>query len=55
MGLLKYLGNKLLSLILFILSVSMAICYGSSNTFIAIITLIIFLSAVYFWKHNPFK
>ena len=54
MGVMKYIGNKLLSITLFIVALSIGITYGSGNVIVGWIAIIIAISGIYFWKHSPF-
>ena len=52
MGVLAYLGNKALSIILFIIAIGLLISIKS--VIIGWVAIFIGLAGIYFWKHAPF-
>lgn len=53
MGVLKYIGNKLLSIFLIIIGIASAFSFKSAIA--GWIVLVCTIAAVYFWKHSPFN
>jgi len=53
MGVLKYVGNKLLSI--FLIVVGLVSIFSFKPAIAGWIFLITIIAAVYFWKHNPFN
>ena len=53
MGVIKYIGNKLLSFILIGIAIALFLSF-QGNVVIGWLAIILIIAGVYFWKHSPF-
>jgi len=54
MGVGQYLGNKLLSIVLLAIGVSLLLSFGIKSVIAGWGAIFIILAGIYFWKHAPF-
>jgi len=53
MGVVKYVGNKLLSFILIAIAIALFLSF-SDDMITGWLAIILIIAGVYFWKHSPF-